>query len=98
MNLPARILFGMLNFHVALSGGGPEEELFALLALLADAGVVLHQMLPDLGRSCHYLVSADGAGHLAKPELLDLTLKIIQSPSSSLKNITSLKNQAQLFI
>ena len=75
MNLPARILFGMFNFHVALSGGGPEEKLFALLALLADAGVVLHQVLPDLGRGCHYLVSADGAGHLAKPELLDLTLK-----------------------
>ena len=75
MNLPARILFGMLDFHVAFPGGGPEEELLALLALLADAGVVLHQMLPDLGRGCHHFVSADGAGHFAKPELLDLTLK-----------------------
>ena len=76
----------MFNFHVALPGGRPEEELFALLALLADAGVVLHQMLPDLGRGGHHLVSADGAGHLAKPELLDLALKSIQSrPSKTLE-------------
>ena len=49
LSLPAGILFGVLDFHVALSGGVPEEEFFAFrnLTLLTHSRVVLNQMLKE---------------------------------------------------